>query len=143
MTEDIIKAVCAVIYGLFGDGYKIYTEAVAQDADAPCFFVLCTTPSINRRLGDEYFQKTPVIVQYLPQNDEEYRTECTDVFEKLSLNLDMIPLEDSYIHGLDLHGEIIDGVLNFYVRYDTPIVKTKEPTARMEKIEITQELKGG
>ena len=140
MTEDIIKAVCAVIYDVFGDGYRIYTEAVAQDADAPCFFVLCMQPSINRRLGDEYLQKTPVIVQYLPQSDEEYRAECTDVFEKLSLNLDKIPFDGSFMHGADLRGDIVDGVLNFYVRYDTFVTKLTEPKARMEKIEITQVL---
>lgn len=141
MTEDIIKAVCAAIYSQFGNGYTIYTEAVAQDAQTPCFFVICTQPKLNRYMSDEYYQEIPIVVQYLPQNTENYRSECEDVFERLSLNLDTISFEGSCVHGADTHGEIIDGVLNFFVDYNMMVYKNTEPKARMEKISFTQELK--
>lgn len=141
MTEDIIKAVCAAIYSEFGEGYTIYTEAVAQNAQVPCFFVICTQPKLNHWMCSEYYQEIPIVVQYLPQNTENYRSECEDVFERLSLNLDTISFEDSCVHGTDTRGEIIDGVLNFYVDYEMMVYKNTEPKARMEKISFTQELK--
>lgn len=141
MTQEIIKAVCAAIYSEFGEGYTIYTEAVAQNAQVPCFFVICTQPKLNRWMCSEYYQEIPIVVQYLPQNTENYRSECEDVFERLSLNLDTISFEDSCVHGTDTRGEIIDGVLNFYVDYDMMVYKNTEPKARMEKISFTQELK--
>lgn len=133
MTEDIIKAVCAAIYNEFGDGYTIYTEAVAQDAQTPCFFVICTQPKLNRYMSDEYYQEIPIVVQYLPQNTENYRSECEDVFERLSLSLDTISLDDSCVHGADTHGEIIDGVLNFFVDYNMMVYKNTEPKTPMRK----------
>lgn len=141
MTQDIISAVCAAIYNAFGEGYTIYTEAVAQDADAPCFFVLCTQPSINRWMCDEYYQKVPIIVQYLPTDSDNYRSECSEVFEKLSYCLDKIPFDGSFMHGSELRGEIMDGVVNFFVNYNTMVVKNTTPTPAMRNIEITQTLK--
>lgn len=142
MVQEIIKAVCAAIYNEFGDGYTIYTEAVAQDAAVPCFFVICTQPKLNRYMDNKYYQEIPIVVQYLPTDSENYRSECEDVFERLSLSLDTISLDDSCVHGADTRGEIIDGVLNFFVNYDMMVYKNTEPKARMEKIDITQDLKG-
>lgn len=133
MTEDIIKAVCAAIYSEFGEEYTIYTEAAAQNTQVPCFFVICTQPKLNRYMDNEYYQEIPIVVQYLPQNTENYRSECEDAFERLSLNLDTISFEDSCVHGTDTRGEIIDGVLNFFVNYDMMVYKNTEPKAPMRK----------
>lgn len=133
MTEDIIKAICAAIYSEFGEEYTIYTEAVAQDVQTPCFFVICTQPKLNRYMDNEYYQEIPVVVQYLPENTDNYRCECNDVFEQLSLNLDTISFEDSCVHGTDTRGEIIDGVLNFFVDYNMMVYKSTEPKTTMRK----------
>ena len=142
MTEDIIKAVCTAIYGEFGEGYTLYTEAVAQDAAVPCFFVICTQSRLNRVMGDLYHKETPLVIQYLPEDTENYRSECEDVSERLFLTLDQIPFKGGYINGTELRAEIIDGVLNFFVNYDMNVIKQTPSAPRMEKISNTQIMKG-
>jgi hypothetical protein len=141
VTEEIIQAVCAAIYGEFGEGYTLYTEAVAQDAAVPCFFVICTQSRLNRVMGDLYHKETPLVIQYLPKDTENYRSECEDASERLFLTLDQIPFKDGYINGTELRAEIIDGVLNFFVNYDMNVIKQTPQAPRMEKINVTQELK--
>ena len=141
MTGDIIKAVCAAIYGEFGEGYTLYTEAVEQNALTPCFFVICTQTEIHPYLENRYYKRIPLVIQYLPENTENYRSECQEAAERLFLTLDQIPFEDGYINGTGMKAEIVDGVLNLYVDYDMFVYKQEAAAPRMEKLETRRTLR--
>ena len=141
MTEEIIKAVCKAIYEEFGSEDTLYSEAVEQNMKTPCFFVLCAAPELNRFLGNRYFKKTPVVIQYFPLETAKPKTECENIAERLFLLLDQIPFEDSFINGTDLNAKIVDGVLNFFVDYNMFVHKVKAPKDKMKSLTMTSEVR--
>ena len=141
MTEDIIEAVCAAIYTEFGEGYELYTEAVAQNMQTPCFFVMSINPKLERFLGNRYLRHTPIAVQYFPSDEQNARSECEAAAEKLFLILDQIPFDNGYINGTQVSSEIADGILNFFITYDFFVNRQEAAKPVMRNLTTTQEVR--
>lgn len=132
--QNLTDAIAEALFQEFGSDYEIYTERVEQGLTEPCFLIRCLNPTKNRHLGLRYIRTNQFSIQYFPSTAEVI-AECTSVMERLFECLDSITLSGKPIHGMNLNGEITDGVLTFTVNYDGFVLK-KEEQSHMEDLEI-------
>lgn len=142
MLNNVTAGIAIAIDQEFGDGYEIYTDELEQDLKEPCFFMMMLDPNIERRLSVRREVDVPMSIQYFPKKG---RAECNDVAERLALYaLECItPYEsDTLIRGKDMHWEVVDGVLNFFVTYNFFVYKVENPKPLMETMTTVLHLKG-
>jgi len=138
--KELIDAIAEALFQEFGSDYEIYTEKVEQGLEEPCFLVRCLNPTKNLYLGQCYKRTNLFSVQYFPFTVEVH-DECASVLERLFECLEDVIVSGRPIHGMELHGEITDGILNFTVNYDGFVLKTEEQT-NMDHLEVLTEAKG-
>jgi hypothetical protein len=51
-------------------------------------------------------------------------------------------VDGGLIRGTEMHGEIVDGVLSFFVNYDFYVYKDKESLPYMETLSSSTQMKG-
>ena len=97
---------------------EIYTEEIKQGLQTPAFFIQYLEPTHRLFRGHRYFRTCPMCIQYFPATSE-YRMECADVAENLSMALDVLTLPDSEgkMRGADMSSTVTDGVLSFFVTF--------------------------
>lgn len=142
MLNNVTAGIAIAIDQEFGDGYEIYTDELEQDLKEPCFFIMMLDPNIERRLSVRREVDVSMSIQYFPKKG---RAECNDVAERLALYaLECItPYEsDTLIRGKDMHWEVVDGVLNFFVTYNFFVYKVENPKPLMETMTTVLHLKG-
>lgn len=137
MTDEIIDAVCAAVGERFGEGAKIYTEAVEQGLDTPCFFVMAEKDSLIAVRGGRYKKTVVVRVEYIPDNELKPRAECEDVSFELFECLELIRLgSGDVLRGTDRSADYSDGILVFSVIYSFEIFHTSDDDNKMDGFEI-------
>lgn len=138
--QNLIDAIAEALFQQFGSGYEIYTEKVEQGLQEPCFMIRCVSPTKNLYLGTVYKRTNQFVIQYIPSSTDAYE-ECVSVMEKLFDCLENVILSGKPIHGMELQGEITDGILNFKVNYDGFVLKEQDEID-METLEVLTEAKG-
>lgn len=141
MINEIIDGISVAISLEFGDPYEIYTESIEQGLIEPCFSILCLNPTINQVLGKRYFRTNQFCIHYFPSSDEK-RSECQTVIERLIGALEIITVNGDLCRGTDMHFEIDDGVLSFFVNYDMHVYKEASVEPVMETVIQDTYLKG-
>lgn len=141
MINKIIDGISVAINSEFGDPYEIYTESVKQGLVEPCFSILCLNPTINQVFGKRYFRKNIFCIHYFPSSDEK-QSECHAVTERLMNALEIITVDGDLCRGTDMHGEVVDNVLSFFVNYDMYVYKEKAAESAMDGIVHKMNLKG-
>ena len=101
------------------DTYEIYKEEIKQGLQEPAFFVQSINPSMNLFLGKRYFQQAHIVIEWI------------------TCDGDSKPL-----HGYNMHSELVDGVLNFFVDYEFFIRKIENPDL-MESMNLKQNVRKG
>jgi hypothetical protein len=140
MINKIIDAISISINSEFGDDYEIYTESIEQGLEEPCFFILCLNPTNELFRNNKYFRTNQFCIQYFPSTDEP-KAEFYSVLERLYDCLELITVNGDLSRGSRMKGEIVDGVLNFFVNYDMFVYKVEDKTP-MEEMEINADAKG-
>lgn len=116
MINSIIEAISIALNAEFTETeYEMYMEEVRQDLKEPCFFIFCINPSQRLFLGRRYFREHAFCIQYFPKDGNR---ECNEVMERLYSCLEWLKVGEDLVMGTKMRGEIIDGVLNFFVNYD-------------------------
>ena len=133
MINKIIDGISVAINSKFGDHYEIYTESVEQGLNEPCFSILCLNPTINQVLGKRYFRTNQFCIHYFPSSDEKV-SECYAVAEDLFTTLEIITIDGDRCRGTDMHAEVTDNVLSFFVNYDMYVYKEKDAKTMMEDL---------
>jgi len=141
MINKIIDGISISLNAEFGDTYKIYTESIEQGLHEPCFSILCVNPTNELFRGKKYFRENLFCIQYFPSNNDEKYAECMDVLERMFDCLEIIKIQSDPQRGTKMHGEVVDGVLNFFVNYDMFVYKVENKDA-METLDLTQSVKG-
>lgn len=118
MINKHIDAISLRLNSVFGDEYDIYTHEIEQGFKEPCFFIMCVDASKDLFLGPRYFRSINFCVYYFPLGDEE-SYECHRVAEELYRCLEWLELDGNIIRGTHLKHDIVDGVLNFKVSYNS------------------------
>lgn len=141
MINKIIDGICEALFQEFGEGYKIYTEEIKQGLKEPCFSVVLLAPGTSQFLGKRYYKTNPFCIHYFPKSQTEMKAEIYDVIERLNNCLEYITVDGDLTRGTEMNGEIIDGVLSFFVNYDMFVIKKQEEQTSMENIQQTTDVK--
>jgi hypothetical protein len=141
MINKIIDAISISINSEFGDGYEIYTESIEQGLEEPCFSVFCLNPTNELFRNNRYFRNNQFCIQYFPSTDEP-KAECNAVLERLYDCLEKITVTGDLTRGSRMNGEVVDGVLNFFVNYNMYVYKVEVPADNMEDLGIDVDAKG-
>ena len=141
MINKIIDGISVAINSEFGDHYEIYTESVEQGLKEPCFSIVCINPAINQVLGKRYFRTNQFCIHYFPKSNEKL-FELHSVTEKLMDALEIITVDGDKCRGTNMHGEVFDGVLSFFVNYDMYVYKHKDTEPMMETVSHSTSMKG-
>lgn len=142
MYNDILTAVTRSLDELFPDR-TIYTEAVEQGLQEPCFFINLLEPNEKQMMGQRYFRSTGLCVQYLPGPVEKPSRELNRVADILFNILEYVDLLDgAKLKGTNMSCKFSDGVLSFFVHYNMFILKPKEQEKPMEELENDINMKG-
>ena len=139
-VQNLIDAIAEALFQEFKSGYEIYTEKVEQGLTEPCFLIRCVNPTKNVYLGAVYKRTNLFVIQYFPSTSEAYE-ECAAVLERMFECLEYVTLDGKSIHGIEMNGEVTDGILNFKVNYDGFVLKNQDEI-NMENLEILTEVKG-
>nr|DAQ19558.1 MAG TPA: tail completion protein [Caudoviricetes sp.] len=142
MINSIIESISITLDEEFGDEYEIHMEEIKQGLNEPCFFINCLNPKIEQFLGKRYFHTNQFCIQYFPATVEKQR-ECNEVAERMIWALEYIRVDsEEPVRGTDMHYEIIDGVLNFFINYDCFIYRAGEEET-MEMMDATTNVEEG
>ena len=118
MVNEIIDGITRTIYSAFGKNYKIYAhEDVKQCLREPAFFVALLDSSHISRLGTRFFRAYNFDVHYFPKKHGS-GYELNHVMDEMFQILEYIQLlNNDVLRGWDMHAEIVDDVLHFFVTY--------------------------
>ena len=141
MINRIIDGISVAINSEFGDPYEIYTESIEQGLDEPCFSVLCLNPTINQVLGNRYFRTNQFCIHYFPSSSEPI-SECHSVIDRLMGALEIINIDGDQCRGTEMHSEVTDDVLSFFVNYDMYVYKETNVAPTMETVDHNTNMKG-
>ena len=122
----LIEAISAALNSEFGDEYEIHMEEIRQDLKEPCFFIQSLKPKTEQFFGVRYHQRYDFCIQYFPKTLEIQR-ECNDTGERMYRSLEYIVIPDGRpVRGTEMNYEVLDSVLNFYVNYDSFVIRAEE-----------------
>lgn len=141
MINEITDGISLAVNAEFGDSYEIYTESVKQGHEEPCFSILCLNPTVEQFMGKRYFRTNQFCIHYFPSS-EETNFECQTVAERLFGVLEYITVGDDLIRGTEMHYEVVDGVLSFFVNYDMYVYKDVITEDSMSAFEHNTDVKG-
>lgn len=143
IVNDIIAAISIALNAEFNpDGeearYEVTAEEIKQNLQEPCFYIQCINPGHTQFLGRRYFRQLPFVIQYFPESSTDYEAECNTVAERLTWCLEYVTCDgdDKPIRGTQMHSEVVDRVLNFFVNYDGFVLKADD-TELMETLTST------
>lgn len=126
MINAVIASISSVLYSAFG--YENYMEEIKQDFKEPCFFIECISPSVKKFPGNRMQKQCQFCVHYFPESKSRPKEECYTVAETLEILLETIPLNGKPVRGTDMHYEVSDGVLVFFVNYNCFFTRLEDKT---------------
>lgn len=139
MTNDVISCISNALDKEF-DCEK-HMEEIKQDLKEPCFFITLLDSATQIVVGNRYEKRNQICIQYFPES-EQTQSECNEVAESLTICLEYIEDEDgSFLHGTDMHYQVTDGILNFFVNYNFHVIKAEDKADKMHDLTIKSELK--
>lgn len=146
MINKIVDGISEKLNSVFGDEYEIYSEQVKQGLKEPCFFIALISSRMMQIVGNRYDCKTSFVVQYFPASVTDANTECYDMQGSLFSALEYITVDGDLQRGIKMRGELVNGILHFFVDYHM-IAKRAEmagtETEYMEEVEADIEIGGG
>lgn len=143
MINAIIEAISIALNEEFGGGYEIHMEEMKQGLKEPCFFIFCVNQADELFFGKRSFRANQFCIQYFPATDR-IQWECNEAIERMCQCLRYITVygDSKPVRGTKMRGEVVDGVLNFFVNYDGFIDTERQETA-MENLEMDMNGKEG
>ena len=142
MVNDLIDAISIKLNQVFGDGKRIYSETVKQGLQEPCFFIAVLNPLQTQMIGNRYFRQHPFDIHYFPairDSKNELQGMASDLFNVLEY---ITLTTGDLVHGTEMHYEIVDGILHFFVNYNMIVRKVDVPTDDMETLTVNNDVKG-
>jgi hypothetical protein len=142
MVNDLIDAISIKLNQVFGDGKRIYSETVKQGLQEPCFFIAVLNPLQTQMIGNRYFRQHPFDIHYFPavqDNNNELQGMASNLFDALEY---VTLTNGDLVHGTEMHYEVVDGVLHFFVDYNMFIKKVEIPADNMGTLTVNNGVKG-
>ncbi len=140
MIAKVIDGIIAAIRSEYDSkAYRIYTESVEQGLKEPCFSIMCLKPEAQRKGTGRTRRFYSFDIVYFPKSDCEPVQECTEVYENLVECLMDITADGRILHGSDISGTVVEGILHVQVTYDLFLLKQVEEQ-NMEAITDSHEV---
>lgn len=140
MIAKVIDGIIAAIRSEYDSkAYRIYTESVEQGLREPCFSIMCLKPEAQRKGTGRTRRFYSFDIVYFPKSDCEPVQECTEVYENLVECLMDITADGRILHGSDISGTVVEGILHVQVTYDLFLLKQVEEQ-NMEAITDSHEV---
>lgn len=144
MTNAIINGIVAQINKVFGEESHVFTEDVSQNLPTPAFIITALNP-VNRQYRGRMRKNTGTYcIQYFASTGNpsgEPLAECNDVRDKLCRAMEYITVEEKLWRGTGMTGEIVDGVLHFFVDVNGMMAEA-EQGEKMQELVMDLRLKG-
>lgn len=142
MINSIIEAISIALNKEFGDEYRVYADNVEQGLVEPCFFVSCVSQSEKLFMGKRYFIENLFCVQYFPKDLSREKEECNETAQRLFNCLEWLKVAEDLTMGTKLRGELVGGVLSFFVNYNMFVYKVGGSKPPMEELAEKTTVKG-
>lgn len=140
MIAKVIDGIIAAIRSEYDSkAYRIYTESVEQGLKEPCFSIMCLKPEVQRKGKGRTRRFYSFDIVYFPKSDCEPVQESTEVYENLVECLMDITADEHILHGSNISGTVVDGILHVQVTYDLFLLKQVEEQ-NMEAITNSHEV---
>lgn len=137
MLNEIVQGIARRLNAAFGDDYEIYQNKVEQGLQEPCFFIAVLQSEAKPLLGNRGRWLNAFDLHYFPRQAGS-NAELLAVAEQLLRELRFIELPGGgLLRGASMRWEPVDGVLHFFVNYNT-LLKWQEEKPLMETLDITQ-----
>lgn len=140
MENKIITGISQKLFETFGLDYKIYTENVEQFLNPPCFYVELLQSNMQQIVSRRYRLENLFDIHFFT-NENEPKNDFRRVADVLYDALEYISVDNDLLRGLNMHYEIVDDVLHFFVSYNLILIKTLEPEEKMETLKTRGEIK--
>ncbi len=124
MIDLIISGISNALFEVFG--YENYATKIPQDLEAPCFFIQCIEPKIKKYISTRYLRTNHFVIQYFPKSEDDGDMECNNTGERMFECLEVINADGFLLRGTEMRFEVKDGVLHFFVDYNSFIRKVKQ-----------------
>ena len=135
MVNDIVIGIVSAIRTKYNkDDYKVATEQIQQNFVKPSFFIKNINQSQTQVLMERYARDNDFVIHYFPDQKNKYAN-CNDVTESLYDALELIEVEGKLWRGVGMSAQIEDGVLLFFVSYNTFVLKQKIAD-KMKEVDI-------
>lgn len=136
--NDVVTAISIKLYETFGEAYEIYTESIEQGFQEPAFFIALLNPEFNQVIGNRYHETLPFDIHYFGPGYMDAYSKAS----KLMKEMEYIQLlNGDLLRGTKMKGEVIDGVLHFFVNYNFHVYKVTDPLDSMDGIWISGTIK--
>lgn len=137
--NDVVNAIAIKLHQSFGDNYNIYTESIEQGFQEPCFFIALLEPDMKQMVGNRYHKTLPFDIHYFGTNNiDAYNTA-----DKLMTNMEYIKcLNGDLLRGTSMRANLVDGVMHFFVNYNTFVLKERDPVDGMDELSINGTIRG-
>lgn len=139
MIDLIISGISNALFEVFG--YENHADKIPQDLETPCFFIQCLEPKIKKRISTRYLRTNHFVIQYFPKSEDDGNMECNNVGERMFECLEVINADGFFLRGTEMRFEVKDGVLYFFVDYNSFIRKVIQKET-MESLQTGVHVKG-
>ncbi len=135
VTNEIIETVALALRTAYPD-IPVYADDTAQGLEPPAFHIITLETAIEPYPSGRYVKRLPLDILYYP-SDKGGNREMLSIADALFPVLEFVTCSRSgykdTLHGTGMRYGITDGVLHFFVNYDTMLRRAKE-IPRMETI---------
>ncbi len=142
MGNDLITGVMTRLRDTFGEDTTVYFDEVKQELNEPCFFVRTLEVSQELVVRNRYRRVYHLDIEYHPEDRQQTAREIADVANTMLMAMEYIHIGENLTRGTNIHYEVQDKVLHFFVDYDFFVFKVLEEEEYMETLTQTQYVKG-
>ncbi len=132
--DDVRKGVMAKIASFKAVDTPIYGEGVPQNFKEPCFYVKVLRTSQVPELTPRYQRRHLLDIHYFPRPGGNFNEQALEMAETLYSEMEQILVNERQVRGVDMHHEVIDGVLHFFVTYPLNVRRVVIPDPPMEQL---------
>ncbi|BBH19856.1 hypothetical protein Back11_12010 [Paenibacillus baekrokdamisoli] len=137
--EEIRSAIVNKLSLSFPD-YPVFDEQVTEGSQVPYFMVVETSNGQKKAGNRRVIRSSTFNVHFFPGLLNP-RSECRIMNEWCYEHLSNISFEGNTYQGRDLHAEIVDKVLHFFINFDVHLLLPREPVVIMENIVQEEHIK--
>ncbi|KXG78285.1 phage tail terminator family protein [Thermotalea metallivorans] len=134
MIDKIKVGISQKLNVLFGDEYRIYTEEIKQGLKPPAFFIKTLNPSQTQILGRRYQRTYPFDIHFFPSENGAEAEQCESITDQLFSELEYITVDGNLTRGTGMNAEVVNGVLHFFIQYNSYVLKPETPQEYMDDI---------